>query len=92
MANANDELLNVDTDFGDVGFAWDGNYSSIEEVPSVARRCHTPADIDRPRPPVFACKCCSWCGCQFEAFTLVFYQSLVEDLVALALEDARRLR
>ena len=93
MANANDELLNADTDFGDVGFAFDGNYSSIDEVPAlVASYAAThPWTLIVLVLLFFACKSCSWCGFrQFEAFTLVFYiSSLVEDLVALGfLEDA----
>lgn len=96
MANANDGPLSdafEETDFGDVGFAFDGNYSSIDEVPALVASYA----ITHPWTLIilvllfFACKSCSWCGFrQFEAFTLVFYiSSLVEDLVALGfLEDA----
>ena len=38
MASANDGPLSdafEETDFGDVGFAFDGNYSSIDEVPAL---------------------------------------------------------
>ena len=47
MANANEELLNVDTDFGDVGFAFDGNYSSIDEVRWVPLLVHSRLSLSR---------------------------------------------